>query len=348
VLTAQVALPGLYYQSPEQRTGFIDAMIARLAGTPGVQSAGIAAFLPFGGNPDSSPFEIVGRQPAADSTRPHAEYNLVSEGYFAAMGMRLLRGRLFERTDVRGGPGVVVIDEQLAKQYFPGEDPIGRRIKHLWVGDEDPVIIGIVGTVKTAGLARADKATVYYSFRQNGPSAFAVAIRGTLPPASFTSAVRAAVAAQDPRIPVYDVRLMTDRVEESLGARRLAVWVLAAFATLALALAVLGISGVLSYAVSQRTRELGIRVALGARPDAIVGMVVRRGATLAGIGLVAGTALFLATGRLVGSALYGVGPRDPLTIAAAASLLAGVALLASGVPARRAARTDALTALRQE
>jgi putative ABC transport system permease protein len=272
----------------------------------------------------------------------------VSEGYFAAMGMRLLRGRLFERTDVRGGPGVVVIDEQLAKQYFPGEDPIGRRIKHLWVGDEDPVIIGIVGTVKTAGLARADKATVYYSFRQNGPSAFAVALRGTLPPASFTSAVRAAVTAQDPRIPVYDVRLMTERVEESLGARRLAVWVLAAFAALALALAVLGISGVLSYAVSQRTRELGIRVALGARPDAIVGMVVRRGATLAGIGLVAGTALFLATGRLVASALHGVGPRDPLTIAVAAALLAAVALLASWIPARRAARTDALTALRQE
>jgi putative ABC transport system permease protein len=323
-------------------------MLERLRATPGVQSAGIAAYLPFGGYTDSSPFEIPGRPVDASGPHPHAEYNLVSEGYFAAMGVRLLAGRGFTTSDVRGGAPVVVVDEQLAKEFFPGENPIGRRIKQLWVGNEDPVIVGVVGTVKQNGLARPDKATIYYSFRQNTPSAFAVSLRGTLPPATFTSAVRAAVAAQDPRIPVYDVRLMAERVEESLGARRLAVWVLAAFAALALTLAVLGISGVLSYAVSQRTRELGIRVALGARPDAIVGMVVRRGATLAAIGLVAGTALFLATGRLVASALYGVGPRDPLTIAAAASLLAGVALLASWLPARRAARTDALTALRME
>jgi putative ABC transport system permease protein len=348
VLTAQLAMAREPRRTNEQRLAIVDGILARLAATPGVQAAGIAAYLPFSGGTDSSPFEIVGRAQDPNADRPHANYNVVSDDYFRAVGMTLRAGRPFRATDVLGGPPAVIVDEQLATQYFPGESAVGKRIRQLGgLGDQDPVIVGVVANVKQQSLGQASHATIYYSYRQVPPSGFAVALRSTLPPASLTSAVRAAVAEQDRQIPVYDVRLLRERVEESLGARRLAVWVLGAFAGLALTLALLGITGVLSYAVSQRAHELGIRLALGARRTDIVRMVVRQGATLTVAGLAGGTVLFLAGGRLLSAALYGVGPRDPVTVVGAAALLGGVGVLASWVPARRAARADATRVLRQ-
>jgi putative ABC transport system permease protein len=349
VLTAQVALPSRVYP-PAAVTPFVDRLLERLRAVPGVQSAGVAASAPFvgSGTASSSPFEIVGRAPDASGEKPHANFNMVSDDYFRTMGMRLVAGRAFAATDAKGAPPVVVVDEQLATQFFPGERAIGKHLRQLGgVGDGDLTIVGVVANVTPKDLGQERHATIYYGYRQTMTGAFSVALRSTLPPASLAGAVRAAVAEQDRQVPVYDVRPMAERVDESLGARRLAVWVLGAFAALALALAVLGISGVLSYTVSQRAHELGIRAALGARTADIERMVVRQGAALTLAGLALGTLLFLAAGRLLGAALYGVGPRDPVTLAAAALLLGSVALLASWLPARRASRADPTRVLRQ-
>ncbi|MBV9879256.1 MAG: ABC transporter permease [Gemmatirosa sp.] len=347
VLTAQLGLPNASYPS-DRRGPFIDALLARLAGLPGVQAVGIAAFLPFGGGTSSSPFEIVGRPVDPNGDRPHANFNIVSDDYFRAMGMTLRAGRAFAPTDVHGAPPVVVVDQQLAEQYFPGESALGKHLTQLGgVGEGDLVIVGVVADVKQQSLGQERHATIYYSARQTTPGSFAVALRSTLPPASLAGALRAAVAEQDRQIPVYDVRLMRERLDESLGARRLAVWVLAGFAGLALTLALLGIVGVLSYTVSQRAHELGIRAALGARTTDIVRLVVGQGARLTGAGLAAGTIVFLAAGRLLGAALYGVGPRDPATVAGSIVVLGGVGLLASWLPARRAAKADPNRVLRQ-
>ena len=346
VLTAQLALPRVAY--PYERRGpFIDALVERLTALPGVQAAGIAEFLPFADGTDSSPFEIVGRPLDPHGDHPHANYNIVSKGYFRAMGMRVRLGRPFGPTDAAGTPPVIVVDRTLAERYFPGENPLGKRLRQLGgLGKEDPVIIGVVDDVKQESLGQEPHATIYYTYRQTAPAGFAVALRSALPEGSLAGAVRATVAARNPLIPVYDVRLMRDRVDESLGARRLAVWVLGAFAALALTLALLGISGVLSYTVSQRAHELGIRMALGARRADVVRLVVRQGAALTLGGLAAGALVYLAAGRLLGAALYGVGPYDPATIVAAALLLGAVALGASWIPARRAARHDVTSVLR--
>ncbi|AHG88828.1 permease [Gemmatirosa kalamazoonensis] len=349
VLTAQVALPPRVYQQAAVAP-FVDRLLERLRAVPGVQAVGIAASLPFvgSGTASSSPFEVVGRAPDASGEKPHANFNMVSDDYFRAMGMTLKAGRAFAATDAKGAPPVVVVDEQLARQFFPGESAIGKHLRQLGgVGDGDLTIVGVVGDVTPKELGQERHATIYYTYRQTMTPSFGVAVRGVLPPASFAGALRAIVAEQDRQVPVYDVRPMRERVDESLGARRLAVWVLGAFAALALTLALLGITGVLSYTVSQRAHELGIRLAIGAQRGDIVRLVVRQGATLTLAGLGAGLALFLAGGRLLAAALYGVGPHDPATIVASATLLGTVALVASWLPARRAARADATSVLRQ-
>jgi putative ABC transport system permease protein len=344
VLTAQVALPRLTYDTPEKVQGFYDALLDRLRATPGVQGAAVVAFLPFGGPIDSSPFSVVGREAPRDGEQPHANYNVVSDDYFRAMGVRLVRGRGFAPGDARGAPAVAVVDEELARRHFPGEDPIGKRIRQM----DDLEIVGVVANVAPGALGETPHPTIYYPLRQRGTGGAGVVVRGTLPPPAAARLVRTAVADLDRQLPVHDLRVMQERVVESLGARRLAVAVLAGFAGVALALAVLGIYGVLSYSVSQRARELGIRTALGARTQDVVSLVLGRGARLTALGLGAGALLFLALGRALSALLYGVSPRDPVTFAGGIALLGAVALFASWLPARRAARVDPVTALRAE
>jgi len=212
----------------------------------------------------------------------------------------------------------------------------------------DLEIVGVVANVAPEALGEAPHPTIYYPLRQLGTGSAAIVLRASLPPAGAERLVRDAVRALDPQLPVHDVRVMRERVVESLGARRLAVAVLAGFAAIALALAVLGIYGVLSYGVTQRLRELGIRTALGAQARDVVGLVLARGVRLTLAGLVAGTLLFLALGRGLSALLYGVGPRDPVTIASGVALLGAVAIVASWLPARRAARVEPIHILRTE
>jgi hypothetical protein len=339
VLTAYFGLPRAAYPDAAARVAAHDRVAERLRATPGVAAVGLSMALPFGEGLDSSPFAVVGRPPAGGGATPHAEYNIVSEDWFRTMGIALRRGRAFTGADALGAPPVVVIDEQLAREHFPGEDPIGRRLTQ----NGEAEIVGVVASVPNAGLAERRKAKIYYPLRQSPAGAVAVAVRGALPPAAAERAVRAAVADVDRQVPVFDVRAMRARVDDSVGARRLATTTFGAFAAVALCLAALGVYGVLSYVTAQRARELGVRAAFGARAEDLRRMVLGGGARLAAAGVAAGTVLFLGLRRVLAALLYGVGPADPAALGAGAAVLAAAVLLASWLPARRAGRATPRT-----
>jgi putative ABC transport system permease protein len=344
VVTAQYGLPRLAYPEPVARLAAHERVIERVRATPGVTAVGLSMALPFGEGLDSSPFAILGRAPAAGGAQPHAEYNIVSEDWFRAMGIVLRRGRSFTSADALGAPPVVLVDEQLAREFFPGEDPVGRRIRQ----NGEAEIVGVVASVARAQLGEKRKALIYYPLRQSPIGAVAVAVRGALPPSGAGRVLRAAVAEVDRQVPVYDVRAMQERVDDSVGARRLATATFGAFAAVALVLAALGVYGVLSYVTAQRTRELGVRAAFGARGADLERMVLAGGARLAAAGVAGGALLFLALRRGLSALLYGVGPTDPVALGAGVTALAAVVLLASWLPARRAARADPAQALRAE
>jgi putative ABC transport system permease protein len=262
------------------------------------------------------------------------------------MGIPLLRGRAFTDADRRDAPLVVIVDEQLANEYFPNENPVGRVIDHFGQG---LTIVGVARTIHQSELGGPHKAVVYYPLAQQPFPTAGLVVRTAMDPEAIVPAVRNAVRGVDPLLPLYDAQAMPDRVERSLGARRLAVMVLGSFAGLALLLAMLGTYGVLSYSTSQRTRELGIRMALGARPGDVVTMVLRNGLTLAVIGVVIGVGTYALVGnRVLSTLLYGVGAGDPLAMATGIVVLAGAACLACWIPARRAASVDPSVTLRAE
>jgi putative ABC transport system permease protein len=342
--TMRITLPGARYGSNAARSAFYDALIERLRAIPGVESVGLVAYLPFNGGTDSSPFELPGRPELPNEPARHANTEVVAGDYFRAMGIPLLRGRAFGTADENGAESVIV-DEYLAKSFFGADDPIGKPIIH----NNRATIIGVVGNVTQEYLGQPPHPTIYHFYQQepwiSGANAV---IRSRLPDERVVTMARSAVREIDPLLPVFDVKSMTERISASLTPRRLAMYVLIGFAALSLALAMLGIYGVISYSTAQRTHEIGIRMALGAEPREVTRMVITGALTLAGIGVTAGMVLFLGAGRIVATLLYGVGPRDPLTIVGGIVLLGVVSLLASYIPARRAARVDPLAALRNE
>jgi putative ABC transport system permease protein len=344
VLTAKVSLP---YESARLPAAY-QQLIASAAAIPGVQRAAAIFGLPFSGDNDSSPFQIVGQPKMEGDPERHAEYRVVSGDYFQAMGIPLIRGRAFTAADHDSAPNAVLIDERLAKQYFGDADPIGRRLSQLGSPrGSEWTIVGVVGAVMRTELAEEHKATIYYHHPQvPWYSQMALVLQSDLAPSRIAGPLRAVVRDFDPRVPLHDLRPMRERVEASVGARRLAMIVMTGFAVLSFALAVLGVYGVISYGTAQRTREIGIRIALGAQPGSVSRMVLRDGLMVAGFGIVAGALLFIVVGRLLESVLYGVGVRDPLTIAGGAAAVAVAAAIASYLPARRAATVDPVVALR--
>jgi putative ABC transport system permease protein len=276
---------------------------------------------------------------------------VVSPGYFSTMGIPLVRGRTFADQDTANGQPVVIIDENLARQYWPNEDPIGKRIRRTFANAPWTTIVGIVRHVKQSELATdSGRGVHYYPVYQapQGVTYFSVLVKTALEPASLSSAIREAVRAADPAQPVFDLQTMNDRIRASLGSRRFAVDLMVIFAGIAIFMAAIGLYGVISYLVTQRTHEIGIRMALGAHSRQILAMVVGQGMRMAVVGIIFGSVGAVILARMLSSQLFQVSSFDPLTFGLMALMVVAVAFLACLMPARRATAVDPLDACRHE
>lgn len=352
VTTLHTALTGSRYSSGVSRSEFYEQLMERLRGSPGIRSVGVVDGVPFSSSGTSSPLAIAGLPKIDGEPERHANMRVVGGDYFKAMGIPLIRGRVFDASDAALPPNPsaafrfsAIIDEAVARKYFGDLDPIGRVISQ----GPEAVVVGVVGAVRSNELGEPPYPTVYYLHRQyNWYSSMYVTVRSTLPAEVVTQRVRAAVRELDAGVPLYDVRPMLERVGDSLGKRELVLVVLGGFAVLAVILAMLGVYGVISHGVSQRTHEIGIRLALGATPAGVLRREMGSGMRLAIAGAGVGALVFLALARVIGVLLWGSGPRDPLTIGAVVALLLAVSMVASFWPARRAARIAPLNALRAD
>jgi predicted permease len=352
LLTAALSLPASRYPTPEKRAAFAEQLSARLAAIPGVASAGLTNALPFGASNPQGGYQIEGHEVPDGRPNPNGMIRQVSPGYFPAMGIQLLRGRLLNEADAFNREKVVVVDRFLAERYWPGADPIGKRVSR---GDGATMavgtwtIVGVVSTVKHWDLTQPiTKETLYFPYAQASTPSFWIVIRARGDPSAIIGEVRKAVLAVDPEQPVYDIKTMDARLAESLQSRRTPVVLLGVFAVVALLLASLGIYGVLAFSVGQRTSEFGVRMALGADRSSILALVLRQGAAIIAVGVALGIAGYFAAGSVISAQLYGVQMTDLPTLIAAPALLASVAFLACWLPARRATKVNPLTALRAE
>jgi predicted permease len=351
VLSFNISLPAARYEDEESWTQFYDRLIERLESVPGVEAAGVTGVLPFSGSWWTSSFTVEGYTPAEGQPNPWGDIRIVSPTYRDAMQISLLRGRFIETSDVADGQTVVVVDQELVRRYIGDRDPLTTRITFDDPQSEDAEWIQIVGVVAhTAheGLDADPRIQVYASCRQRPQRSMWVAVRTAGEPTDFTGAVRSAVFEVDSQLPIANVQTMSARIDDSVGQRQLVMLLLGLFAAIALLLAVLGIYGIMSHTVLERRREIGIRMALGAEPGSVLGLVLRQGIVLAAIGLVIGAAGSFGVTRLVRSQLFGISPTDPVTLVAVALVLAASAVLACLLPAGRAARTDPVEVLRQE
>ena len=356
VLTATLALPGAKYDTPDKRRAFVDEVLERVRAIPGVQAAGATTGMPFGRSGDTRSFTIEGLALAPDQPQPWGDYRTVSPDFFGALRVPLRRGRVFGAHDGPDAPRVAVVDEELATRYWPNADPIGKRISFGSVRDSVTgqmvprwlEVVGVVGHVKTEGLDADPRVQVYVPMRQSTTSAPELAVRTAGDPRRVLPALRAAVQAVDPGQPLSQVATLDELVARSVGSRQLAVVLLGLFAGLALLLASIGLYGLMSYAVAQRSREFGVRIALGAARGNVLRLVVGQGMRLALVGTGVGLVGALGLTRLLGSQLYAVEATDPATFAGVVALLLGVALAATLVPALRATATEPMRALREE
>jgi predicted permease len=331
-----------YLESSTSR-GFIKELHARLAILPGVESVAIASDLPILGSSRTS-FEIEGRPPVGEKMQ--IGHQAVGKGYFQAMRIPLRTGREFTERDNEKAPPVIVINETAAQTLWPGEDPIGKRLK-LFRQDWAEVI-GVVGDVKQDGLQEASFMRAYLSNLQFPWPVLRVALRSKLNQADLITSVQREVRAIDPNQPVSNIITMNEILADSMGTRRLAMSLFSLFAVIALLLTAIGLYGVMAYSVSQRTREIGIRMALGAQAGNVLKLVVRQGMTLVLIGVALGLITSFALTRLMRTMLYEVSATDPMTFLFVPTLIGVVALLACWIPARRAAKVDPMVVLRHE
>jgi putative ABC transport system permease protein len=349
VLTMRVTMPQLRYPDDDRRRLFAGELMEELRAVPGVSSVGIVGWLPLGGSKSRTSVLREDVPPPPEGEEAGADIRVVGGDYFEAMGMRLLRGRVFDETDTESAPLRFVINDALARQLFPGEDPIGRRLTYSW---DDPwpsgEIIGVVTSVREMTLD-AEASTALYLPHAHDPWAQVTAvIRTAVDPATLADAAVGAVHRIDPTLPVGNVAPYENVVAGTIARQRVSMMLLTGFAVVALVLVLIGIYGVIAYSVAQRVRELGVRMALGAQRRDVLRMVVGQGVALAALGIVAGTLAALALGRVLTGMLYGVAATDVPTLAAAASILALTAAAASGIPAWRAARIDPAKVLGNE
>jgi putative ABC transport system permease protein len=351
LVTMQITLPEKKYEEEEKRVGFFQALVERVESTPGVLSAGIATNPPI--TDDSrTDLTIEGRPPRAYGEEQTASYGSVSPGYFNAMGIPLIRGRAFTAEDRADSMPVVIVSSKFANRFFPGVDPIGKRIHQGGEDDEDVpwmTIVGIVGDVRHYGLNKEASQEMYMPFAQRPEAEATLVVRSASGnPLGLVPTIRGEVEAIDKDQPIFGVQTMEQLLSDSVSPERLSVTLLGLFAALAFVLACVGIYGVISYTVTQRTHEIGVRIALGASARDILRLVVGQGMRMVAIGLVVGLIASFALTRVMASLLFNVSATDPATFIIVSSLLAIVAFFASFIPARRATRVDPMVALRYE
>jgi putative ABC transport system permease protein len=347
VFTASVGLPNERYAQREQRAAFYAEAIRRLSATPGVRAVGFTNIVPFSGGNTNISYTAVGRQPASADEFLSANWRSVSPGYFAATGVSLKKGRLVAETDGLQAPRVIVISETMARRVWPNEDAVGKQI--LLSGNPTPwTVVGIVGDIRDQLLQTEPDPLMYLSFQQVPWSNMWVLVRATGDPMALAPVVRREVHAIDPLLPVANEQPLERFVTQIAAAPRFTALIFGLFASAALVLAVVGVYGLVAYSVTQRTREIGVRLALGATPSGIVRNVLRHGVGLAGFGIAIGLWAAYALSRFMQSILYEVAPTDAVTYLGVAALLVACAVLASILPARWAARLDPVRALRDE
>jgi predicted permease len=356
-MTAGLALPERQYDTPAKQIAFLGSTLERLSNSAGVESAAAAFPLPFSGFGGSASFDIEGRPSPPGDPGPHGDIRGVSPRYFETMGIRLIRGRVFTDQDRMGGQPVALVDENLAREYWPNQDAIGQHIRN---GKNSPwkTIVGIVAPVRHSqvvgeeasaeGVEGSGKGVYYFPLYQESSAAVFLIARTAVDPAALGASIRGAVHEVDPSQPVSDLKTMDQRVAMSMGPRRSAVALLSVFAAMALTLGAVGLFGLIRYNVAQRTQEIGVRMALGASRRDVLLMVLGESLRLGLLGVGGGLIAAFALTRILASLLYGVSATDPLTFAGTALLLICVALLAAWVPAHRATRVDPLVALRYE
>jgi predicted permease len=345
VLTMQVAANGPKYRQDKPVVQFYQEIESRIARLPGVMAEGVVSVLPLAGSVGWGGINVEGYTPPAGQEL-QVDMRVASTDYFRAMEIPLRKGRYFSEHDTLEMPPVVIIEEKFAQRFWPRGDAIG---KHLWRNPKKPfTIVGVVGTVKQYGLETDGKIAFYFAQAQDAGNGMFLVARTSSDAAALSAAVVREIHAVDPNVAVYGIRTMQDRLYDSLARQRFSSTLLGAFAAFALLLAAVGIYGVMSYLVTQSTHDIGVRVALGARPGNIIGLVVRQGMELATIGILAGLAGAAALTRVMSSLLFGVSATDAITFCAVAVLLALVAFTAIVIPARRATRVDPMVALREE
>jgi putative ABC transport system permease protein len=340
-LTFRIRLPTSEYDEPEKRADFFARLEQELGELRGVDAVGSVGLLPLFVSQNT---DIVVGDPEREGS---AQFRWATPGYFEAMGMPILRGRTFTAADTTTTPLVAVVSRSLVQRYFPGSDPLGQRIQTFW--DERPfTIVGVVGDVHTFRLDQPPAPTMYWAHRQfESRASMSTVIRASEDPMALSSSVRPIVARLDPDVAVSEFEGLEDRVDRSLRSERFTASLLGFFALLALMLGAVGVYGVMAYSVNERTNEVGVRIALGARSSQVVALVLRQGLSLAAVGIAIGLLVALALAGALRGLLYGVSSADPTTFAAVALFLAVVALLACWLPARRAARVDPMVTLRR-
>jgi putative ABC transport system permease protein len=358
LLTMQLWLPESKYKEDFQVAAFHQQTLERVRTLPGVRAASAINFLPLSGWGDGTGVALEGRAPRSPGDGFSVQYRVIDADYFRAMGVALMRGRAFTERDRADAEPVVIINETMARQHWLGEEPIGKRLRPIFPATGTPwrplssdawlTIIGVARDVKEFGLGEGPAPQIYLSSLQHPSRLMRLVVRTASEPLTVAAAVERAVQAVDKDQPVTEIKTMEQFIAESVSRRRFNLWLLGIFAAIALVLAVAGIYGVMAYSVSARTRELGIRLALGARDADVLRLVLREGATLIVAGLALGLPAAWAALRILQSQLYDMSTTDPATFAVVALVLAGVALAACWIPARRAMRIDPLVALRYE
>jgi putative ABC transport system permease protein len=347
VLSMRLALPSSKYANADQSARFYESLLERVRSLPGIQSAGVVSYLPFGGSREADGFVVEGHEPDSGGVAPNAQIRVVSPDYFETLKIPLLRGRDFLSSDRADSPPVAIVDEVLARRYWADDDAIGKRIRFAW-SEQWMMIVGVTAGVKNRNLRETIEPHLYYPHAQGPLPRMYLTARTVAEPATAAAAIQNEVRALDADLPVWGVQPLTDAVDQTLNNQRLTNTLLAVFALLAVLLAAIGIYGVMSLYVSNRTNEFGIRLALGAQPTVLLRSVLRQGVTLMLVGVVAGIAVAVVLTRTLASLLFEVSATDPAVYFSVPLLLVAVALLACYIPARRATRVDPLVALRYE